>query len=144
MCASLLPFLCDNENRTQDSYVTRELLCTPSQRCNVIVFNVQNALYLLQASSGDFTNVEMMTIERTLNNSCSQSLAGSGPPLQTEFVEIGNLRLRVIGPCMFRREIKIDAGKYTRPVLMGLCAVSSLEKKQDNQERALRLLVRRT
>jgi len=34
---------------------------------------MQNALYLLQASSGDF-KVEMNG-ERTLNNSCSPSLA---------------------------------------------------------------------
>jgi len=32
-------------------------------------------LYLSQASSGDFTTVEIIAIERALNNSCSQSLA---------------------------------------------------------------------
>ena len=35
-----------------------------------------------------------------------------------------------------RREIKIDVWKYIRPILMGLGAV--LEKKLDNQDRALR------
>jgi hypothetical protein len=34
-----------------------------------------SALYWIHVSSGDFTTVEMNTIERTLNNSCSQSLA---------------------------------------------------------------------
>jgi len=37
---------------------------------------------------------------------------------------------------MSRREIKIDVWKYIRPILMGLGAV--LEKKLDNQDRALR------
>ena len=32
-------------------------------------------MYLSQASSGDFTTVEIIAIERALNNSCSQSLA---------------------------------------------------------------------
>ena len=35
----------------------------------------QSALYLIHVSSGDFTTVEMNAVERTLNNSCSQSLA---------------------------------------------------------------------
>ena len=38
---------------------------------------------------------------------------------------------------MSRREIKSDVWKNIRPILMGLGAV--LEKKLDNQDRALRL-----
>jgi len=40
---------------------------------------------------------------------------------------------------MSRREIKIDVRKYTRPILIGLSAV--LQKKLDNQDRALRPLL---
>jgi len=56
---------------------------------------------------------------------------------KTEFLKIANFRLRVIGPCMSRREIKSHVWKYTRPILMGLGAV--LVKRLDNQNRALRL-----
>ena len=52
--------------------------------------------------------------------------------MKTEFLRIGNFWLRVIG----RQEIKDDVWKYIRPVLMGLGAI--LEKKLDNQDRALR------
>jgi len=56
--------------------------------------------------------------------------------IRTEFLEIGNFRLRVIGPFMSHREIKIDAWKCIRPILTGLGTV--LEENLDNQDRALR------
>ena len=40
---------------------------------------------------------------------------------------------------MSRREVKIEVWKYTRPILIGLGAV--LQKKLDNQDRALRPLL---
>jgi hypothetical protein len=40
-----------------------------------LMLTYNSALYSFHVSSGDFTTVEMNTIERTLNNSCSQSLA---------------------------------------------------------------------
>ena len=44
--------------------------------CSILYLpTYQSALYLFHVSSGDFTKVEMNAIERTLNNSCSQSLA---------------------------------------------------------------------
>jgi len=44
--------------------------------CSILLLSInKKALYLFQVSSGDFTTVEMNAIERTLNNSCSQSLA---------------------------------------------------------------------
>jgi len=52
--------------------------------------------------------------------------------VKTEFWELGTLRLRVIGPCMSRRETKIDVWKYMRPTLIGFGAV--LEEKLNNQE----------
>jgi hypothetical protein len=44
-----------------------------------------------------------------------------------------------MGHCMSCREIKIDVWKYICPILMGLGAV--LEKKLDDQDRALRRVV---
>jgi len=46
-----------------------------------------------------------------------------------------------MGPCMSRREIKIDVWNYIHPILMGLGTV--FEKKLDNQDRALRLSYRK-
>jgi len=44
--------------------------------CSILFSSMnKSALYLFQVSSGDFTTVEMNAIERTLNNSCSHSLA---------------------------------------------------------------------
>jgi len=46
------------------------------QWCRILILSGSpSALHLFQVSSGDFTTVEMNAIERTLNNSCSQSLA---------------------------------------------------------------------
>jgi len=40
-----------------------------------LVVDIQDASYLSHVSSGDFITVEMNAIEKTLNNSSSQSLA---------------------------------------------------------------------
>ena len=48
--------------------------------------------------------------------------------LKTEFLEIRNFWLRVIGSCMSHREIKIDVWKYIRLILMGLVAVLAVKK----------------
>ena len=50
--------------------------------------------------------------------------------LNTEFLEIGNFRLRVLVLCTSLREINIDVWKYFPPIFMGLGAV--LEEKLDN------------
>jgi len=50
--------------------------CSLNHWCRILILSGgTSALYLFQVSSGDFTTVEMNAIERTLNNSCSQSLA---------------------------------------------------------------------
>jgi len=57
---------------------------SPEEREHIVQY-IQNSLYIQQASSGDFTTVEMNAIERTLYNSCSQSLARKRDSLKKVF-----------------------------------------------------------
>ena len=60
------------EHGTPLSQTTRS---TPWSTGVTSVDKTRNATYLFHVSSGDFTTVEMNAIERTLDTSCSQSLA---------------------------------------------------------------------
>ena len=62
-----------------------------------------------------------------------QFLERNSLSLNREFLKIEKFRLRVIGPCTSRLEIKIDMWKYIC-LIVGLGAV--LEKKLDDQDRA--------
>ena len=79
-------------------------------------------------------NREAQPREFVFDDLC-QFLETNSWSLKTEFLEILNFRSRATGPCMSRREIKIDVWKYIRPYLMGLGAV--LEKKLAHPNREL-------